>query len=166
MGLEILFAVSAGLSALGQISAAQQRAQQAETQARIARIEAARQAQAAREQERIGESEAQRRRRAGRSRTGASRAAIGASGVQLGGTPTDVLADQAIENEINANLATFNAQLRARELRRGSASSLTEANQLESRADFARSAGFGQAGATLLTAGARGVQRSGLFQGS
>lgn len=165
MGIEILFAAAAGLQALGQISAAQQRANQAETQARIQRIEAARANQSAREQRRIGEQESDRRERAGRAQRGASRAAIGASGVRLQGTPTDVLADQALENELNANLATFESQLRARELRRQEAASLTEANQLESRASAERTAGFFQAGSTLLSAGAGAAQRSGGFGG-
>lgn len=163
MGIEILFAAAAGLQAIGQISAAQQRADVAEQQAKVQRIEAARANQSAREQRRIGEQEEQRRRRQGTSERGASRAAIGASGVQLAGTPTDVLADQALESELNANLATFESQLRARELRRKQASSLTEANQLESRASSERRAGFLQAGSTLLSAGAGGAQRSGLF---
>lgn len=163
MGLEILFAAAAGLQAVGQISAAQQRAQVAEQQAKVQRIQAARANQAAREQRRIGEQEADRRQRQGRSQRGASRAAIGGSGVRLSGTPTDVLADQALENELNTNLATFESQLRARELRRRQASSLTEANQLESRASSERASGFAQAGGTLLTAGAGAAQRQGLF---
>ena len=138
---------SAVTSAIGEISKAHQRANVLEKRARLQRIEAARQNQAAREQRAIGQQEAERRRRQGRSQRGAAVAAIGASGVQLEGTPTDVLADQALENELNANLATFEAGLRSRELRREQAKSLTQANQLESRADSVIQQGYFRAGA-------------------
>lgn len=163
MGLEILFAAAAGLQAVGQISAAQQRSQVAEQQARIQRIEAARANQAAREQRTVSEQEADRRRRLGQVERGATRAAVGASGVTLEGTPTDILADQALETELNANLAEFEGQLQSRSSRRSQAASLTQANQLESRASNARRSGLVGAGTTLLSAGAGAAQRQGLF---
>ncbi len=166
MGIETAVAASllggsAVSSAVGQIAQAQQQADVLEQRARLQRIEAARANQAAREQRAIGQQEAQRRRRQGRQQRGAARAAIGASGVQLQGTPTDVLADQALENELNANLATFEAGLRSRELRRQEAAKLTQANQLESRSSAVETQGYIQAGNTLLTKGAQAAMMFG-----
>lgn len=158
MGIEVAIAAtiaSTALTAVGQISQAQQQAQTAETNAKLQRIEAARRQQAAREQISVGQAEAERRERAGRRERAAGRAAIGASGVRLSGTPTDVLADQAIESEINANLATFESELRSRELTRGAARSLTQANQLEARGDAARIGGFSGATGTLIGGASR-----------
>lgn len=160
MGIETviagsLLAGSAGLKAFGQIQQAQQRSEVLEKRAKLQRIEAARSNQAAREQRRIGQIEAERRRRQGRQQRGAARAAIGASGLQLSGTPTDVLADQALENELNASLAIFEAGQQSRELRRQQASKLTQANQLESRASSVEAAGYTQAAGTLISTGAR-----------
>ncbi len=167
MGIETAIAAtllggSAITSAVGQIRQAQQKADVLEKRAKLQRIEAARANQAAREQRVIGQQEAERRRRQGRQQRGGARAAIGASGVQLRGTPTDVLADQALENELNANLATFEAGLRSRELRREQATKLTQANQLDSRASSVETAGFISAGSTLLQ---KGAQAATMFAG-
>lgn len=165
MGIELAIAataISGVTSAIGQIQQSQQQAAVAEQRAKMQRLEAARANQAAREQREIGQQEAERRRRQGRAQRGAARAAIGSSGVQLKGTPTDVLADQALENELNANLAKFEAGQRSRELRREQAAKLTQANQLESRADFVETQGFLSAGSTLIgTAGKIGGMTGG-----
>lgn len=154
MGIEVaLIAASSVANAAGSIIQSQAKADQLEQRAKLQEIEAARANQAAREQRAIGQQEAERRRRQGRKQRGAARAAIGASGVQLEGTPTDVLADQAVEAELNANLAEFESGLRARELRREQAKKLTQANQLESRASSVETTGFFKAAGSLLKGG-------------
>lgn len=84
-----------------------------------------------------------RLRREQRRRIGATRAAFGAAGVTLAGTPLEVLAEQALVAEEDALLVQFGGRVAAREQR--SRASIFAA---EGRQEFR--GGLFQAGATLL----------------
>jgi len=164
MGIETaiaLSAVGAATTAVGQYSASQARSQRAQTNAKLARIESQRQEQRAQLQREIGLAEARRRARQGEAQVGAARAAAAASGVQVTGTTQDAIADVALEAELNEDLAMFESEIRAQELERGAARSLTEASALESRAQAAQTAGTLRAGGTLLSAAGQAAGRIG-----
>lgn len=118
--------------------------QQAQFQSAVARSNAiAAQQQAAAEEVRF------RRERA--RRMGATRAAFGAAGVSMEGTPLDILAEQALIAEEDALLIRFGGQQRAREQR-------LQAQLFEQEGQGALVGGILKGGSTILT--------SGLFQPS
>jgi hypothetical protein len=89
-----------------------------------------------------------RSRREARREMGRTRAAFGASGVQLGGgTPLDVLADQAMELEQNILLEQFQGESQATQFRTQSAGLSARAGSVSPIGGIARGAG------TILTGG-------------
>lgn len=57
--------------------------------------------------------DADRRRRQARLNLGATRAAVGANGITMEGSPLDILADNAAEEELDALIIEFNGSLEA-----------------------------------------------------
>ncbi len=92
-----------------------------------------------------------RLRREQRRRIGLTRASFGAAGVQLPGTPLDVLAEQALEAEEDAQLIRFGGRVRARE-------QLIRASVFEAQGRGSILGGFSAAGGTFLRA-----QQAGAF---
>ena len=121
-GFEVptLLAVSTAVSTAGAITSAVGQAKMANFNARIAEQDAA----AARQQ---GEAEAARKRRAVARALGQRRAAFGAAGVTVEGSPLDLLEDLAAESEIEALDIRRRSLLRARELGIGAARSRFQA---------------------------------------
>lgn len=112
VAIPVLLATSAAVSTAGAITSAIGQAKMADFNARVAEQDAA----AARQQ---GEAEAARRRRAAARALGQRRAAFGAAGVTVDGSPLDLLEDLAAEHEVEALDIRRRAMLRARELRIG-----------------------------------------------
>ena len=177
-GLEILGAIGIGASIFGGISAkksagkqAAQTQQQAELNAEVARQNAAfelrlaeRNAQAAIQQ--AAAEEVRLRRDRGR-RIETTRAAFGASGVQLQGSPLEVIADEVMEAEEDALLIRFGGVQAAQQARLAGAILARREEQIalgvsttgQIRADALRAAGtasliggFAKAGQSLLIA--------------
>lgn len=67
-----------------------------------------------------------RQRRMGRKRTGAIRAAVGASGIQMAGSAMDALADSIMEEELDAATIKYQGELKARGLRQSATGSRFE----------------------------------------
>jgi hypothetical protein len=142
-GLEIAGALFAGLSgivsAAGAMQQAQAQADAAEYQAEVAR----RNAKLARDQAEVEQND---QRRENRRQMGAMIAAYGASGVDMAGSPLDVLADTAIEQELDVARAGYRGELRA-------IGENDKANLAKAEASNARSAGAFSAVGALFKAG-------------
>lgn len=82
----------------------------------------------------------------GRKALGSMRAAYGASGVTLEGSPMDVLAESAAQAELDALNIKFSGETKATNLR-------NQAKILRYQGGQAKSAGYLSASATLLNAG-------------
>jgi hypothetical protein len=137
----ILTGASALVGAAGAISSGRQQAAANRYNAQVAEANADRavltsEAEAAREGDR------------NRRRLATSANAFGASGLALEGTPLDVMADLASEAALDEQIIRWRGRTQAQGLR-------TQAAQDRAAAQRATTAGYGQAGATLLTAGAR-----------
>lgn len=130
------FLISAAIGALGAIQEARASSASSEFNAKIADNNAliAEQNAAA--------DENKQRRSAGR-QAATSRAAIGAAGVTLEGSPLDVLEDQALEAELDALNIRYGGRLQASNFR-------SQAQLDRSAARSARTQGFLSAGSTLL----------------
>lgn len=135
-----LAAGAAGVSAIGSIHQGQSQAAAARFNAQVSEQNAQIVRQQAAEEE-------SRARREGRRLLGRQRAAIGASGIQVEGSPLDVLADTAAELELDALTVRHRGLLEAL--------GLTQQASLDrARARSARTAGFIGAGASLLSGAA------------
>lgn len=133
-------AIGAGLlMAGGQLFGAYSSAQSLKMQARMAEVQAAAAEQQAAES-------ARRIRRQGRQQLGLMRAGIGASGINVEGSPLAVLQDSAVESELAALTAIYQGDLQATGFR-------MEAKQAKKAARNTLVAGSIGAGASLLTAG-------------
>ncbi|TQV80770.1 hypothetical protein [Denitrobaculum tricleocarpae] len=135
------FLISAAVGALGAIQEARASSAASEFNAKIADNNAiiAEQNAAA--------DETRQRRAAGR-QAAASRAAIGAAGVTLEGSPMEVLEDQALEAELDALNIRYGGRLQASNYR-------SQAQLDRSAARSARTQGFLSAGSTLLRGAAQ-----------
>ena len=122
---------STALDVVGEISRSSQEAKNARTQAKIAEMNAARNEAAA--------------RRDTIRKLGAMRAAYGKSGVQLSGTPVEVLADTAAEGELDALTERWSGQ--------------SESAMLRRRASDTEASGLFGAGTSLLAGGAKVYDR-------
>ena len=137
----VLTGLSALVGAAGAISSGRQQAAANRYNAQVAEQNAERavltsEAEAAREGDR------------NRRRLASSANAFGASGLALEGTPLDVMADLASEAALDEQIIRWRGRTQAQGLR-------TQAAQDRAAASRATTAGYAQAGATLLTAGAR-----------
>jgi len=74
-----------------------------------------------------------RQRRMGRKRTGAIRAAVGASGIQMAGSALDALADSIMEEELDAATIKYQGELKARGLQQSAAGSRFEGKAAKQR---------------------------------
>ena len=158
-------AISTAVSAVGQFAQAEARADQAEFNQALAQREAKRREQRAETQRAAGRERASRIRARGEESRGTARAAIGASGVDLGsGTTTDVLADEARKAELQAQDELFQTELQALDTESAARTSRFKAQQAGQRASSLRSGGFFQAGSTLATGGFETARRAGAFQ--
>jgi hypothetical protein len=137
-GAEIaLAALSAGVSAAGAIaqgnaakSAANYNAAVARQNADIARANSA--------------ADADKQERQGRLLAGRQRAAVGASGITPEGSPLEVMADSALESELDALTTRYRGELQARSYGQ-------DATLQGMRGDAAQTAGYVGAGADLLS---------------
>jgi hypothetical protein len=137
----VLTGLSAAVGALGAISSGRQQAAANRYNAQVAEQNAERavltsEAEAAREGDR------------NRRRLATSANAFGASGLDMTGTPLDVMADLASEAALDEQIIRWRGRTQAARFQ-------SQAAQDRAAAQRATTAGFGQAGATLLTAGAR-----------
>jgi chromosome segregation ATPase len=151
------------ISGIGQISAAEARADRAEMNQALARQEAQRAAERASTQKEAAIAEAERKRRRARRRIGRQAAGFAAGGVTLEGTPTEVLADQAVESEIEVQQSLFEGELASLQSERSAQRARVEAAQAGSRASSARQSGLFQAGGTIIGGGIKAGRRTGLF---
>lgn len=97
--------------------------------------------------QRIGRAEEMKQRRDAYRRMGAMRAAYGAAGVNLTGSPIDILADSAMEEELDALTIRYNYNSQAQGYQ-------SQSMLDRRRAQSALYAGGFEAGTTLLTGGA------------
>ena len=97
--------------------------------------------------QRIGKAEEMKQRREAYRRMGNMRAQYGAAGVNLSGTPLDILADSAMEEELDALTIRYNYASQGQ--------GFTSQSMLDKRrAQGSLYAGGFEAGTTLLTGGA------------
>lgn len=136
----VLLAASAAISAVGSIRQAQATAAAANYNAQVAD----RNATVARQQAAADEV---RQRSVNSRRLGSIRAAYGASGVTMEGTPLEVLEDSAAQAELDALTIRYKGELAA-------IGANDEATLQRSRAKNARAEGNISAAGTLLRAGA------------
>lgn len=135
------FLISAAVGALGAIQEARATSAASEFNAKIADNNAIIAEQNAAADEK-------RQRRSASRQAAASRAAIGASGVTLEGSPLEILEDQALEAELDALNIRYGGRLNAENFR-------SQAQLDRSAARNARTQGFLSAGSTLLKGAAR-----------
>lgn len=133
-----LFLVGSALSVGGQFLGAVSARNQAAFEADVARTNAINaQSQAA--------AEAVREERAGRRRMSQTRAAFGASGVQMDGSPLEVLGDSAMEEAENVDLIRHGGSQRSTEF-------MSQSKAAGMRGTSAFMTGTARAGSSLLTA--------------
>jgi hypothetical protein len=157
-------AISTAVSAVGTIASAEARADQAEFNQAMAAREARLREERAETQREAAQVRAERQRRRGDRRIGTARAAVGASGIQLGGTPTDVLADEAMRQELAVQDQLFESELQALQTERAAEQSRLESANAGQRASSIRTSGFFQAGTSLATGATQTARRAGAFQ--
>jgi len=110
-----LSAVGTVVSVVGALSAAQAQAQAADYNARVADRDAYVADQNRKSTLEMAEIDAADRRRENRRALSAIRASYGASGVELAGSPLDVLQDSATELELDAQRTEYEGRVRGRE---------------------------------------------------
>jgi hypothetical protein len=166
---DVLLVAGAGTSALGALSQAQSASTAVAYNAQIAGINAQmaeRNAQAAEQQATQaiaeGEAEAERQRLETRRRLGSARAIYGASGVDVFGSPLDVLSESAAEGELDALILQYQGSRRAQDYltraadyRNRAVFSTAQGRLMSWEADQLLTQGYWNAGSTLLTAGIR-----------
>ena len=158
-------AISTAVSVAGTVAQAEAQADQAEFNQAMAQREARRREQRAETQREAGKERAERLRSRGEEARGTARAAIGASGIDLGsGTTTDVLADEARKAELQAQDELFQTEMQALDTESAARTSRFEAERAGQRASSLRSGGFFQAGSTLATGAFQTARRAGAFQ--
>ena len=134
--------ISAVAGALGSIGEANAKADANEYNAKIADQNA----QYARQE---GEAEAERTRRENQRRVGAASANYGKAGVVIDqGSPLEVLGDVAREGELDALIQSYKGE-------RGGRYQDSQATIFRTRAEDSRSAGYFNAGSSLLTAASK-----------
>ena len=159
-------AISTAFSAIGQIQQAEAQADQAEFNQALAQREAERRRQRAETQRLAGQERAERLRRRGEKARGTARAAIGASGIDLGsGTTSDLLADEARKAELQVQDELFQTELQALDTESAAQNSEFQAQQSAQKASSLRAGGFFSAGSTLATGGFQVARRAGAFSG-
>lgn len=140
--------ISAGAAiagtAMSAVSAIQQ-GKQAQASAKFKAEMAQRNATIARQQ---AAAEEEKQRRLGYMRQGAARAAYGASGVALEGSPLDILEQSAAQEELDALNIRYRGEI-------GAQSAEGQAALSRMRGDQALSAGYMGAGSAILMGGAR-----------
>lgn len=135
------------ISAGGALMQGKQAQVMAEAQARA-------QEQAALNEANASAFEMAKERRAQEKAHGAAIAQIGASGVALAGSPTEVLAGQARENEMSVRAIAYSSALRQNQLR-------SQADITRFQGKQARTASYLTAGSELLSGATRAVQFGG-----
>jgi hypothetical protein len=139
-GLELLYAASAGLGAVGAVGSGLSANRIAQSQAAYMEADA----EVARE---LGAVEADLVRRDGARAVGEAVALQGASGFAMDGSAMDVIAELAGEYDYKARVARYEAGRTARRLE-------NEAASTHEQGRASRTAGFFQAGGSLLTGAA------------
>lgn len=143
-GVEIAMIALAAVSAVGALSAGEQQAKAAKANAAMAQQRGEMVMQQATAQSEI---QARNNKRA----QAEAIAGYGASGLELVGSPLDVLADQAQEGELSKEMILYRGRI-------GEVTSANEASMYSMQARNARTASYFQAGTTLLSAAYIGQQ--------
>lgn len=137
----IMFAASAGVQAVGSIMSARAASQAAEYNQKIS----LQNAQIAKQQT---EADVISLRKKQYQQLGAIRAAVGASGVTMEGSPLDVLEASVSEAELDAQRLRYSGELRARGYE-------NEAVLYEMESETAKTSGYFNSASALLTGGAQ-----------
>ena len=133
--------IGVAVSAYGNFREGQDAAEAGEYNARIGREEAALTEQA-------GALQASRQREQVSRLIGAQKAITAGSGIELTGSPIDVMMDTAAEGEFDAQIIEYNTRIQAARLRSGSTRDIELARA-------SRTSGIFRAGSTILTQGSR-----------
>lgn len=154
----ILIAATAA-QAVGTLAAGAEAQRVGEANAALARREAKLSRQKAQLERQKAERTAEAQRREARRRRGRSRAAAGGSGAIVSGSPIDLLAEQALEDELAIQNTLFEGQLGARGAEEAATAAEEEARQSIARGKFARRQSILKAGAQI----GFGLNRAGVF---
>lgn len=139
--------VGMGISAYGSYREGQDAAEASRYNAEMSRLSSEREAQMV---EASGALDASRQRKATRTLVGKQKALYGASGVELTGSPLDVMINTAAEGELDAQILEYNTKVKAQTLRYGGSA---QAAYDEKMAGIYETSGAYKAGSTLLTSG-------------
>jgi len=142
---DVLLVAGTALTALGAVSSAQAQSNAARYNAQLAE----RNAQISRQQAAAQE---ERQRRQAYLQQGAARAAYGTAGVDLEGSPLDVLEQNALQSELDAQTIRWKGEV-------GAFGYEGEASLNRSRASSAVASGYMGAGSAILLGGAKLEER-------
>lgn len=150
----ILTVVSGVVSAVGQIAAANAQAAASEYNAKIQERNAIVAQQNIQNSDQATQAELDNKRREKRRTMAAIRAAYGASGVDIAGSPLDVLTDTSMELEADINTTAQEGRIRKRELGMQKQGHKEQAQLDRMSASASRTAGFfGAIGSVVGSAG-------------
>lgn len=107
--------ISGGLQAYGQYEQGQAAYEAAKYQAQVERNNATAERNKAIQERQKGEQEAAQKRREVARIIGQQRANVGASGVEMSGSPLDVLTDTALQGALDVAMIRHNAEIKARD---------------------------------------------------
>jgi len=147
--LGLISLMGMGISAYGQYREGMDAAEASRYNADISRQNAEREAQMV---EQSGAFDALQQRKQNRILSGTQKAAYGASGVELSGSPLDVMIQTAGEGELDANIMEWNYRNKAQAIRYAGQS---QAYQDEKAGDTYAASGMSRVGATLLTSASK-----------
>lgn len=147
----IISAASAGYGAYASVQAGKRQSQLAQYQATIQRQNAQVEQQNANLARKKASAEADRKRREGDALISKQRSLIGKSGVQLVGSPLEVLEDQEAENELDVQSILFSGELEARGFENLARNADVRAGESIFKGRSAKSAANIQAGQSLLS---------------
>jgi len=141
--------VGTAISAFGQYKEGQDAAEASRYNASVTRQNAATQASMV---EQSGALEASQQRRSTQRVVSSQRARYGASGVELTGSPLNVMIGTSAEGELDARIIEYNTKVKSSQILSQAASQATYDEQLAKR--YERS-GLTNMGSTLLTSGSK-----------
>jgi hypothetical protein len=140
LGILAISTVGAGLSAYSAYQEGQDAKAASQYNAQIARESAAM-------TETAGALDVERQRKGVKSLVGTQRARYGASGIEMTGSPLDVIFNTSLEGELDAQVIDWNSKVRARGY-------MSQAEYDDRLAGIYERSGAMRAGSTLLTQGA------------
>lgn len=155
----IASAVSGVVGAIGAIQAGNAQAAASEYNARVSERNQAVAEQNRQIAVRTAEIDAEDKRRENRRQLGAIRAAYGSSGLEMAGSPLDVLEDSAIEMELDAQRIEYEGRMRSREGALQALGYSEDARLSRMQGKAAKTAGYIGAAGSLLGGVGRSLQR-------